>query len=212
MGREFVNIFDEWVHTYDESVSGQDKEYKDVFLKYDEILQAVADAAMSPVIEFGVGTGNLTQKLLNRDLEVAGIEPNEAMRKVTAEKLKDITIIDGDFLEFDAPVKPESFVSSYAFHHLTDEEKAKAFKIYADLLPAGGKVVFADTLFQSKEAQQDIISFEKSRGHDNLVEDLNREYYTTLPIMEELIEAAGFTVEFTQLNNYVWLIDSTKNQ
>lgn len=210
MGREFVNIFDEWVHTYDDSVSGKDAEYRDVFFKYEEILQAVADAAKGPVIEFGVGTGNLTQKLIDRGLEVAGIEPNEAMRKVTQEKLKDVSIIDGDFLEFDTPVEPNTFVSSYAFHHLTDAEKAKAFKLYADLLPAGGKVVFADTMFKSAEARNEVVDFEKSRGHDNLVEDLNREYYTTLPIMKELIEQAGFTVEFTQLNNYVWLIDASK--
>ncbi|MCM3610263.1 class I SAM-dependent methyltransferase [Planococcus sp. MERTA32b] len=210
MGREFVTIFDEWVHTYDESVSGKDAEYRDVFFKYEDILQAVANAAISPVIEFGVGTGNLTEKLLAKGYEVAGIEPNAAMREVTNEKLKDAAIIDGDFLEFDLPLQPKSLVSSYAFHHLTDAEKAEAFNLYAELLPTGGKVVFADTLFQSKEAQQEVIDFEKSRGHDNLVEDLNREYYTTLPVMKELIEQAGFTVEFTQLNNYVWLIDASK--
>ena len=210
MGREFVDIFDDWVHTYDDSVNGKDKEYADVFFNYNEILQAVAAKAISPVIEFGIGTGNLTEKLLERGLEVAGVEPNKAMREVTAEKLKDLTIIDGDFLEYETAVKPNSFVSSYAFHHLTDAEKAKAFAIYAEALPAGGKVVFADTLFKSPEAKQEIVGFEKSRGHDNLVEDLNREYYTTLPVLKELIENAGFTVEFTQLNNYVWLIDSTK--
>lgn len=210
MGREFVTIFDEWVHTYDDSVRGKDAEYRDVFFKYEEILQAVADAATGPVLEFGVGTGNLTQKLIGRGLQVAGIEPNEAMRKVTQEKLKDVSIIDGDFLEFETPIKPNSFVSSYAFHHLTDAEKAKAFQLYADLLPVGGKVVFADTMFKSAEARNRRADFEKTRGHDNLVEDLNREYYTTLPIMKELIEQAGFTVEFTQLNNYVWLIDASK--
>lgn len=210
MGREFVRIFDEWVHTYDESVSGKDEEYKDVFLKYNEILQAVADAAIGPVVEFGVGTGNLTEKLLGRGLEVVGIEPNEAMREVVAKKLKGLTVTDGDFLEFDASVTPRSFVSSYAFHHLTDAEKARAFQIYADQLPAGGKVVFADTLFESEDAKKEIIAFEQARGHANLVEDLNREYYTTVPVMEKLITDAGFTVELSKMNNYVFLIDATK--
>ncbi|TWT27581.1 class I SAM-dependent methyltransferase [Planomicrobium sp. CPCC 101110] len=210
MGLEFVEIFDDWVHTYDDSVSGKDKEYRDVFLKYDEILQAVADAASGPVVEFGVGTGNLTEKLRASGLEVIGVEPNNAMRTVTAEKMPDVAILDGDFLNFTIEVEPETFVSTYAFHHLTDEEKAEAFKLYAEKLPAGGKVVFADTVFKSVEAQQEIIEFEKTRGHVNLVEDLNREYYTTLPVMKSLIEAAGFTVEFTQLNKYVWLIDATK--
>lgn len=210
MGREFVEIFDEWVHTYDDSVYGKDKEYEDVFVKYDEILQAVADLAISPVVEFGVGTGNLTEKLLARGLQVTGIEPNEAMRQVTAEKLPDLTLVDGDFLQFDDKIEAKTFVSTYAFHHLTDEEKAQAFRLYAEKLPAGGKVVFADTVFESLQAKQQKVDFEASRGYANLVEDLNREYYTTLPAMKELIEAAGFSVEFTQLNGYVWLINATK--
>ena len=210
MGREFVEIFDEWVHTYDDSVSGKDEEYKDVFVKYNEILQAVADRATSPVIEFGVGTGNLTEKLLSRGFEVVGIEPNQAMREVVAEKLKELTVIDGDFLEFETQTKAQSFVSTYAFHHLTDAEKARAFQLYAEQLPAGGKVVFADTLFASEAAKKEIIAFEQARGHANLVEDLNREYYTTVPVMEKLITDAGFTVELSKMNNYVYLIDATK--
>lgn len=210
MGREFVEIFDEWVHTYDDSVSGKDEEYKDVFMKYNEILQAVADAAIGPVVEFGVGTGNLTEKLLHRGLEVVGIEPNQAMREMVAGKLKELTVIDGDFLEFETKTKAQSFVSSYAFHHLTDAEKAQAFQLYAEQLPAGGKVVFADTLFASEAAKKEIIAFEQARGHANLVEDLNREYYTTVPVMEKLITDAGFTVELSKMNNYVYLIDATK--
>ncbi|MGO1057527.1 class I SAM-dependent DNA methyltransferase [Planococcus sp. FY231025] len=210
MGREFVEIFDEWVHTYDDSVYGKDQEYEDVFAEYNGILQAVADLAKGPVVEFGVGTGNLTEKLLGRGLEVAGIEPNRAMREATAAKLPGTPLIDGDFLEFDAKLEAKSFVSTYAFHHLTDQEKARAFMLYAEMLPAGGKVVFADTLFETEEAKQQKIEFESARGYANLVEDLNREYYTTLPVMQQLIEAAGFAVEFTQLNEYVWLINATK--
>lgn len=210
MGREFVGIFDEWVHTYDDSVSGKDAEYRDVFVKYDEILQAVADAAIGPVVEFGVGTGNLTEKLLGRGFEVVGVEPNQAMREATAEKIADLKVVDGDFLDFQTGIKPQSFVSSYAFHHLTDAEKAQAFQIYAEQLPAGGKVVFADTLFVSEAAKKEIVAFEQTRGHANLVEDLNREYYTTVPVMEKLITDAGFTVELSKMNNYVFLIDATK--
>ncbi|MEK6267293.1 MAG: methyltransferase domain-containing protein [Planococcus sp. (in: firmicutes)] len=210
MGREFVEIFDEWVHTYDESVNGNDEEYKDVFLKYNEILQAVAEAAIGPVIEFGVGTGNLTKKLLERNLEVVGVEPNQAMREVTAQKMPNLTVVDGDFLEFETSISPQSFVSSYAFHHLTDVEKAQAFQIYAEKLSTGGKVIFADTVFNSEQSKKEMIAFEQARGHINLVEDLNREYYTTVPKLKELITKAGFAVKLSKMNNYVFLIEATK--
>ncbi len=210
MGREFVEIFDEWVHTYDESVEGKDKEYEDVFEHYDGILQATANLAISPVVEFGVGTGNLTQKLIERGMQVTGIEPNEAMREATSVKLPELQLHDGDFLDFRQSEEVNTFTSSYAFHHLTDAEKAQAFHLYAQKLQVGGKVVFADTVFESSEIKEQIIEFEQSRAYSNLVEDLKREYYTTIPVLRELIEAAGFTVEFTQLNKYVWLIDATK--
>lgn len=210
MGREFVEIFDEWVHTYDESVGGKDKEYEDVFKGYEEILQIVADKAVSPVVEFGTGTGNLLNKLLERQLYVVGVEPNEAMRKAAGEKYPSANIIDGDFLEYEPAVRPMSFVSTYAFHHLTDAEKAQAVRQYAAELPEGGKVVFADTVFESAEAKAERIRYETERGFVNLVEDLNREYYTTIPVMRNIFEEAGFAVELTQMNAYVWLIEAIK--
>ena len=210
MGREFVEIFDDWANTYDESVGGRDPEYADVFKDYDGILEAVAERAESPVIEFGTGTGNLLKKLLERDLEAVGVEPNGAMKQAASAKFPEASIIDGDFLSYEADVGPRTFVSSYAFHHLTDEEKALAVKRYAEELPAGGKIVFADTIFASEEAKQERIRYEKSRGFTNVAEDLAREYYTTIPVMQQIIEEAGFTVEFTQMNDFTWLIDATK--
>ncbi|MFD1032969.1 class I SAM-dependent methyltransferase [Metaplanococcus flavidus] len=210
MGREFVEIFDEWVHTYDDSVSGHDPEYAAVFKGYQEILSAVSNKAIGPVIEFGTGTGNLTAGLLKRGYDVVGIEPNAAMRNVAKEKFPELVLLDGDFLNFELPAAPKSFVSSYAFHHLTDEEKAEAIQCYAAILPSGGKVVFADTVFESEEARLGRIICEEDKGHSNLAEDLKREYYTTVPILKGIFEENGFDIEFTPMNEYVILMDATK--
>ncbi|WP_422124070.1 class I SAM-dependent methyltransferase [Planococcus sp. X10-3] len=210
MGREFVEIFDEWVHTYDDSVSGHDPEYASVFKGYQEILAAVSNRAAGPVVEFGTGTGNLTAALLERGYDVVGIEPNAAMRKVAKEKFPEIVLLDGDFLNFDLPAAPKSFVSSYAFHHLTDEEKTEAIQLYASILPRGGKIVFADTVFESEEAKLGRIVYEEGEEHPNLVEDLKREYYTTVPVLKAIFEKNGFDIEFTPMNDYVILMDATK--
>lgn len=210
MGREFVEIFDEWVHTYDASVGGEDPEYAAVFENYKDILEAVAKKAVSPVAEFGTGTGNLTAALLEKGFDVTGIEPNAAMRNAAAEKFPDLVLLDGDFLDFQLLQQPKSFVSSYAFHHLTDIEKEQAIKLYASLLPSGGKIVFADTVFESDEAKQGRIVYEEGEGHANLVEDLKREHYTTVPVLESLFQQNGFDVSFTRLNDYVFLMDATK--
>jgi len=210
MGREFVEIFDEWVESYDASVTGQDPEYRDVFEKYEEILSAVTEKSFGTVVEFGTGTGNLTAKLIEAGYKVTGIEPNEAMRKVTGERFPEISVIDGDLLEFDAPQNIDTFVSTYVFHHLTDAEKVKAIKKYASLLSKGGKVVFADTVFTTEEAKQAQIDKERSRGFNNVADDLEREYYTTIPVLTEAFENAGFEVRFDRMNDFVWLMDATK--
>ena len=210
MGREFVEIFDEWVESYDASVSGQDPQYRDVFDRYEEILTAVTDISFGTVVEFGTGTGNLTAKLLEASYNVIGIEPNEAMRKVTAERFPDMTLLDGDLMAFDVPNQIDTFVSTYVFHHLTDVEKGKALQKYASLLSKGGKVVFADTVFITEEAKQAQIKKERTRGYHNVADDLEREYYTTIPVLNEAFENAGFEVQFDRMNDYVWLMEATK--
>jgi len=211
MGREFVEIFDEWVDTYDDSVNGKDEEYREVFAGYDDILQKVADEAVGLTVEFGIGTGNLTEKLLSKGLRVIGVEPNGAMRNKTQTRFPDMEIVDGDFSDFTLPKEPiDTLVSTYAFHHLTDEEKKEAVKHYSTILSDNGQVVFADTIFKDNEAR--LQQWEKvgKLGYLNLLEDLQREYYTTVPVMTEIFEDAGFSISFTQLNDYVWLIHAKK--
>ncbi|TFE04179.1 class I SAM-dependent methyltransferase [Jeotgalibacillus salarius] len=210
MGREFVEIFDAWADSYDASVSGQDEEYAAVFEHYDTILEEVAAKAIGHTIEFGPGTGNLTEKLLAKGLDVTAYEPNNAMRMRTQERFHALNISDGDFLDFELKEHPDTFVSTYAFHHLTDEEKAKAAKIYASKLSTGGQIIFADTIFETEEAKLDQWKKVEQQGYKNLLEDLKREYYTTIPVMNELLDEAGFSTSFKRLNEYVWLIHSVK--
>lgn len=211
MGREFVELFEHWSEYYDDTVSGHDEEYKEVFKYYEQILDEVVSRSHGHVVEFGVGTGNLTTRLLKAGLSVTGVEPSKAMRLKAKEKIADeVEIIDGDFLIFPIPNKVDTFVSTYAFHHLTDEEKEKAIANYSNLLKTGGKIVFADTMYPSKEAHQQAIQKAKDSGHLNLAEDLATEYYTTIPFLKHVFEKHGFVVTFNQGNDFVWIVEAEK--
>ncbi|MEI4770402.1 methyltransferase domain-containing protein [Psychrobacillus sp. FJAT-51614] len=211
MGREFVDIFDGWAHSYDESVSGKDPEYRDVFEGYEVILREVTNRVSGTVIEFGTGTGNLTAQLIKEGISVIGIEPNTKMRELTLKRFPSINVLDGDLLQFNIENENiDAIVSTYVFHHLTDEEKGEALKKYAQLLSKQGKIVFADTVFITEEAKQAQIEKERNRGFNNVADDLEREYYTTIPILTNLFEEAGFQVSFQKMNDYVWLLDATK--
>ncbi|MEJ9212359.1 SAM-dependent methyltransferase, partial [Bacillus smithii] len=69
-------------------------------------------------------------------------------------------------------------------------------------------VVFADTVFATDEDKQEMIQESYKKGFNRLAEDLQREYYTTIPVLTNLFEENGFNVSFTQLNRFVWLMDA----
>ncbi|MCL6588072.1 MAG: class I SAM-dependent methyltransferase [Anoxybacillus sp.] len=211
MGREFLDIFETWAQSYDSSVYGYDEQYRDVFDGYEAILNTVVEKSGNVVLEFGVGTGNLTKKLLEAGKTVYGIEPSAPMRELAMEKLEGVSIQDGDFLQFPFPKEAiDTIVSTYAFHHLTDEEKEHAIRKYGKLLTKGGKIVFADTAFIDREAYEAMIAEAKQKGFVDLAEDLQREYYTTIPILERIFTTNGFTVTFTPMNRFVWLMEAVK--
>jgi putative AdoMet-dependent methyltransferase len=212
MGREFLHIFDGWADTYDASVAGHDEQYAKVFENYDGILKAVVEQASPGVIlEFGVGTGNLTEKLLEADHHVIGVEPSEAMRKVAAEKLPDLTLHEGDFIDYPAlETQVNTIVSTFAFHHLTDSEKEIAIKNFADLLKEKGKVVFGDTMFTSDLHRMTVIKEAKEKGYFDLAADLDREYYPNIDLLRNIFTLHEFDVTFRQMNDFAWLIVATK--
>lgn len=212
MGREFLDLFAAWADSYDRSVGGDDEEYRDVFANYEDILNTVASKAKNVVLEFGVGTGNLTKKLLEQGKTVYGIEPSEPMRKKAREKLGDkIAIVDGDFLQFSLPPEPvDTIASTYAFHHLTDREKQEAIAKYGKLLNKGDKIVFADTAFRDRQTFRRAVKEARERGFHHLADDLEREYYTTLDVLTKLFEENGFAATFTQKNAFVWVMEAVK--
>lgn len=211
MGREFLDIFETWAQSYDSSVYGHDEQYRDVFDRYETILNTVVEKSGDVVLEFGVGTGNLTKKLIEAKKTVYGIEPSAPMRELAKEKLPNVSIEDGDFLQFPLPNEPiDTIVSTYAFHHLTNTEKEEAIGEYSALLRKGGKIVFADTAFIDREAHEAMIAEAKQKGFVDLAEDLQREYYTTIPALEHMFTTHGFTVTFTPMNRFVWLMEAVK--
>jgi putative AdoMet-dependent methyltransferase len=211
MGREFLDLFQDWADSYDDTVTGKDVEYQAVFEHYESILDEVASRAKGRVVEFGPGTGNLTKKLLDAGFEVIPFEPSPEMRTVGMQKLGElVTFRDGDFLDFSLEERADSIVSSYAFHHLTDEEKGKAFGIYGKLLVQGGKIVFADTMFETEQHYHAAISLAIKKEYYNLADDLKREYYTTLDVLKDRLRENGFSVMFQQVNTFVWIMEATK--
>ncbi|WP_181350693.1 class I SAM-dependent methyltransferase [Thalassobacillus sp. CUG 92003] len=211
MGVEFVDLFDQWASSYDNTVNGGDPEYKEVFKHYEDMLGELADISVSPVLEFGVGTANLTRKMVRQGKVVIGIEPSLEMRKIAKIKCPEAAIYEGDFIEYPSLQVPvRSVVSSFAFHHLTHEEKVQAIRDYEALLEPGGGIIMIDTVFQDKDHRRQLIEAAEQDGFLNLAQDLKEEHYAYMDELKQAFKAVNMDVTFTQKNKYAWLIQAKK--
>ncbi|WP_226585084.1 class I SAM-dependent DNA methyltransferase [Halobacillus litoralis] len=213
MGMEFVDLFNQWASSYDDTVSGKDPEYQEVFERYDEMLTRLASLSKSPVMEFGVGTGNLTRKMVDQEKVVLGIEPSSEMRRIAKVKCPEAALYDGNFLDFPSLITPiRSIVSSFAFHHLTASEKVEAIGKFYHRLVNDGQVIFIDTIFKDETHKKELIDDAEKSGFSNLAKDLQEEYYPYLEDLREMFVKGGFKVSFEQLNKYAWLIQADKGE
>lgn len=201
-----MDVFEQWANSYDDTVfnTKQDNEYAEVFKGYTEMLDKVVAKASGHILEIGAGTGNLTERLLQQHQHVTAIDPSEDMRAIAHQKLE-VTVLDGHFLSIPVDEHFDTIVSTYAFHHLTDEAKFEAFKYLKENLNEGGQLIFIDTFYESEEAREQLILQHTEQGHLNLVNDLNTEYYTYQSKIEDMIHQLGGTVDWEQQNQFAWL-------
>lgn len=214
MSLRFVEEFEAWAATYDRDVQQPgDPGLAAVFADYERVLDRVATwlAAQLPpgarVADVGAGTGNLTRRLRAAGLDAVAVDPTPAMRRAAAAKLPGVPVLEGHFLALPFPDGSlDAIASSYAFHHLTDDEKAVAARELARVLRPGGVLALADVMFASRRAQREALRAARRRGWGRLADSLAREPYATVAVHRRALAAAGFRVQAERLGDWVWLL------
>lgn len=70
--------------------------------------------------------------------------------------------------------------------------------------------MFADTMYESEEDYKRSIVKAKSEGFHNLANDLETEYYTTIPVLKNRLENNSFSVTVKRCNDFVRLMEGVK--
>jgi len=208
-------LFDSWADAYDETVYDKNGEYHEVFENYQGILeQTVTEIAKAPgatVLDLGSGTGNLSHIASLANYKVIGIDPNKKMRDISKGKFPNIDFVDGGFLNIPQDNNSiEAIISSYAFHHLSDEDKKLAALLFSTKLKTNGKVIITDTMYSSAKVKNDLLEDSLEKNYTSLAEDLQTEFYTTHQVLSEIFTFAGFKVSFKQMNKFVWILTAIK--
>ena len=147
--------FDLWADQYDEAVGLSDEANTYPFAGYKAVLGRIYELVMQKqrpsVLDAGFGTAVLTAKLYEQGCAVFGQDFSVKMIALAREKMPKAQLYQGDFADgLAAPLAAQSYdviVSTYALHHLTNEQKVTFLRELRAHLNEGGCILIGDIAF-----------------------------------------------------------------
>lgn len=157
------------------------------------------------ILEIGVGTGNLASKFLNNNYHIIGIDQSREMLLVAKQKYPKLKVRLGEFLKI--PYDNKCFdiiISTYAFHHLNENEKVVAIQEMLRVLKDNGMIVIGDLMFKSKDDEKNILS-ELSKKQ---VEEIKDEYYSHIDFLENELKKYNKKLEYRKIDKFNYIIQA----
>jgi len=159
---------------YDIKIEKQIPKYREMREVIVSLLPFKKDASIR-VLDLGIGTGNLSLKLLQKfsKADIVGVDKDKDMLKIALKKLRRLTskikLVRGNFGDFLPEGKYDAVVSLLSIHHLTDSQKRKLFKrIYQILKPKGifanGDFVISHSKYVNRKSAKIEQAFMESQG------------------------------------------------
>ena len=154
-----VHLFEGWAETYDTRLRKDQatfplQGYGEVL---DELVRRIQAAPGLQVLDLGVGTGNLSARLVWKGCAVWGVDFSAEMLTHARAKLPQGILVQADILkEWPAEIQRpfDRVVSAYVLHEFDLEAKiALLHRIASQHLLAGGWIAIADVAFPTGEAR-----------------------------------------------------------
>lgn len=169
---------------------------------YRDVLRwVVRQAQITPgsrVLELGSGTGNLSE-LIESCGELVSVDVSENMEAVAKMKVRHLSnrrFIKADILEvFSQEIgKFDAVISTYAVHHLTDQEKQRLFVLVFDRLLPGGRAVFGDLMVLNSSEKEEKIQMYLAKSDQATAQAIREEFFWPLASAIGDLERLGFKV------------------
>lgn len=199
--------FDHKAISHDKNVLTNQNEYKNYEEALNITVEWVAPKVGEKGLDVGTGTGNLAGKFLNKGIQMAGIDQSNEMLKQCQRKHPQMELKLGNFLAI--PYLDGQFdfiVTSYAFHHLSDDQKVLALMEMRRVLKPHGRVCITDLMF-GNEASKDVYLSDMSReGKTDLINTTQSEYYSIRSSLLKWFDENGYITKHKQLDELLNIV------
>ena len=201
--------FDGWSKNYDKDVK-IDRGSLKIYQNYEMILDTVFRKATDnldkdvEILEIGVGTGNLANRFLEQGFHITGLDQSREMLNVAKEKFPKLKLRLGEFLKI--PFENNTFeiiVSTYAFHHLNDDEKGVAIREMLRILKNDGKIIIGDLMFLNEKQKQKVMEG-LAKGQIDEIED---EYYSNIELLKSEFGKYGKTINVLKIDELNFVVE-----
>lgn len=188
---------DQWNYDYlasshDQLVINDSLTYKDYEEALNLTLQWISPIPDEVGLDIGTGTGNLAGKLMHQGVRMSGVDQSKEMLKQCNKKFPDIETKLGNFLAI--PYLDGQFdfvVSSFAFHHLTDQQKILAIHEMRRILKPHGRICITDLMVAN---------------HDMDLPTEENKYYTSLTVLLHLFDTMGYVTKHHKINELLHIV------
>ncbi len=155
------------------------------------------------VLDLGTGTGNLA--VLLPPCRLVCVDLSTEMTRLARAKLPHgVTFVQADLLEyFDGRRGPfDAVESTYALHHLTDDEKDVLLDRVRNVLAPGGRAVFGDLMFGNAAERERLLA--KYAQDDSVAGAMREEFFWDLASAVSTLERLGFASETRRFSDLSW--------
>ncbi|MGI2328277.1 class I SAM-dependent methyltransferase [Planococcus sp. YIM B11945] len=151
--------FDLWANNYDETVQISEENNLYPFAGYKAILNLIFNETMqkekSYIFDIGFGTGILTSNLYDHGHHIDGVDFSAEMIALAQVKMPAANLMEWDITNgLPEAIKEKSYdsiISTYALHHLEDEQKVVFIKELLSLLKKDGTIYIGDIAFRTRQ-------------------------------------------------------------
>lgn len=189
--------YDRRAERHDEHVLSNTLEYKDYETALALTVKWVAPIHGEKGLDIGTGTGNLAGQLMDNGADMAGVDQSKEMLKQCQRKFPALETKLGNFLAL--PYLDNRFdfaVSSFAFHHLTENQQKLALDEMHRVLKPHGRICITDLMLSDTQ--------ETRRSSDNSSDSY--ELHLSLNRLLALFENHGYITKHQPINELLHII------